>query len=285
MSEEEPDDLDLLVKDEDHYYPERPPLEGKSNLLLLFPTLCDIVGTTLMNAGILFVAASVYQMLLGAVVVLTALLSTVILKARYQPYKIFGLVAVLGGICIIGASPILYPESFEDESSSNAAVGVFLVLLGQFFAACQFVSEEKIMLEYETVPLKIVGLEGVFGCIITVIFMVVGHFSGISSLSKMLDIGAGYYQIFGDSVLWLTSIGMALSIGGFNSFGLHVTRHISSTSRSTIDACRTLFVWIISLSLSWERFIPLQVVGFIVLVFGTFLFNDVFNEILSKCFV
>ena len=66
-----------------------------------------------------------------------------------------------------------------------------------------------------------------------------------------------------------------LSVSGFNFFGLSVTRNISATSRSTIDTCRTLFIWIVSLGLGWESFKWLQVVGFALLVWGTGVFNDV----------
>lgn len=63
------------------------------------------------------------------------------------------------------------------------------------------------------------------------------------------------------------------SSSGFNFFGLSVTRTVSATSRSTIDTCRTLFIWIVSLGLGWETFKWLQVVGFALLVYFTFLFN------------
>jgi len=62
---------------------------------------------------------------------------------------------------------------------------------------------------------------------------------------------------------------------GFNFFGLSVTRSISATSRSTIDTCRTLFIWIVSLGLGWESFKWLQVVGFALLVWGTGVFNEI----------
>jgi hypothetical protein len=62
---------------------------------------------------------------------------------------------------------------------------------------------------------------------------------------------------------------------GFNFFGLSVTRTVSATSRSTIDTCRTLFIWIVSLGLKWETFKWLQVAGFALLVYFTFLFNGI----------
>lgn len=38
---------------------------------------------------------------------------------------------------------------------------------------------------------------------------------------------------------------------------------------------RTLFIWMVSLSLGWEHFSWIQVVGFITMVTGTFYFNGV----------
>jgi hypothetical protein len=67
----------------------------------------------------------------------------------------------------------------------------------------------------------------------------------------------------------------AHSDSGFNSFGLAVTRSVSATARSTIDTCRTLFIWIVSLGLGWETFKWLQVLGFALLVYFTFLYNGV----------
>jgi len=71
---------------------------------------------------------------------------------------------------------------------------------------------------------------------------------------------------------------------GFNFFGLSVTRTVSATSRSTIDTCRTLFIWLVSLALGWETFKWLQVLGFALLVYGTFLFNDIIRPPLKALF-
>lgn len=70
---------------------------------------------------------------------------------------------------------------------------------------------------------------------------------------------------------------------GFNFFGLSVTRTVSATSRSTIDTSRTLFIWLVSLGLGWESFKWLQVLGFALLVYGTFLFNDIIRPPLKAC--
>ena len=97
------------------------------------------------------------------------------------------------------------------------------------------------------------------------------------------DAREGYAQIFGNRAIGLSSLAIMVSIGGFNFFGLSVTRTVSATSRSTIDTCRTLFIWLVSLGLGWESFKWLQVLGFALLVYGTFLFNDIVRPPLRAC--
>lgn len=48
-----------------------------------------------------------------------------------------------------------------------------------------------------------------------------------------------------------------------------LSHRVSATARSTIDTCRTVLIWAVSLSLGWEQFKILQVLGFVVLVYGT----------------
>jgi len=260
----------------------RPELQGKDVWYLFFPSFFDILGTTLMNVGLVFVSASIYQMLRGFVVILVAVLSRIVLKTKYRPYKLIGLASIFLGVCVVGLAPILYPNSSEVHGSKNTGLGLLFVLIAQFFAAAQFITEEKIILKYEINPLKMVGFEGLFGALTVLLLMFLTYITGLFKTNPMLDIVSGFHQIFSNPMLWGTSIGCAISIGGFNWFGLNITKYLSSTARCTIDTCRTLFIWLISLSLGWEIFIPLQVVGFVILIFGIFLFNDVFKSVLNK---
>lgn len=57
---------------------------------------------------------------------------------------------------------------------------------------------------------------------------------------------------------------------------------MSATSRSTIDTCRTLFIWIVSLALGWETFKFVQIVGFAMLVYSTFVFNGIVQPPLNR---
>lgn len=111
----------------------------------------------------------------------------------------------------------------------------------------------------------------------TIIGQIILHYTvGVSKSGKYgyFDAEEGYREIFTNRAIGISSLFIMVSIGGFNFFGLSVTRSISATSRSIIDTCRTLFIWLVSLGLGWETFKWLQVVGFALLVYGTFLFNE-----------
>ena len=78
------------------------PLSGVKIGLLAIPACCDIAGTTLMNVGLLFVAASIYQMTRGALVLFTGVLSVLFLGRHLARYKWAGLFIVVAGVAIVG---------------------------------------------------------------------------------------------------------------------------------------------------------------------------------------
>lgn len=282
---------------------DRKPLTGWKTTLLAIPACCDIAGTTLMNVGLLFVAASIYQMTRGALVLFVGLFSVLFLKRKLYLYHWFSLFIVVLGVAIVGLAGALFTGDKNSPTSAGegkkdmlllllareiatkaiapevirAITGIFLIAFAQIFTATQFCVEEWILENYALEPLRVVGWEGIFGFSVTILAQVILHFSvGTSKAGKdgYFDAREGYTQVFNNRLIAISSVLIMISIGGFNFFGLSVTRSISATSRSIIDTCRTLFIWIVSLGLGWESFKWLQVLGFGLLVYGTFLFND-----------
>ncbi|KAF2091779.1 hypothetical protein K490DRAFT_32107 [Saccharata proteae CBS 121410] len=310
-----PEDSDVEIanplKPEPHTF-ERIPLTGAKVLYLALPACCDIAGTTLMNVGLLFVAASIYQMTRGALVLFVGLFSVIFLKRTLGWYKWLALVIVVAGVAVVGLAGALEGKesllppgedgeqqpmlgmmrsqgsSFIVESISPAAktvIGIFLIAGAQIFTASQFVLEENIMEKYELEPLKVVGWEGIFGFLVTAVGMFILHFAvGRTDAGRYgyFDAREGLWEITHYRAIAISSLLIMVSIGGFNFFGLSVTRTVSATSRATIDTCRTLFIWVVSLGLGWESFKWLQVLGFALLVYGTFLFNDIVRPPLKK---
>lgn len=72
-----------------------------------------------------------------------------------------------------------------------------------------------------------------------------------------------------------------VSMSLFNWFGVCITISLSGVTRLTIDACRTLLVWAVSLLLGWEKFNSLQLLGFFILVCGATLYNELITGMLQ----
>ncbi|ODA80493.1 hypothetical protein RJ55_03451 [Drechmeria coniospora] len=270
-------------------------LRGYRVLLLSLPALCDICGTTLMNVGLLLVAASIYQMTRGALVLFVGLFSVLFLRRHLHLFQWLSLVGVVLGVAVVGLAGAIWPDEKSGAGTTadagsgltdaaRAIIGVSLIAGAQIFTATQFVLEEW-MLENSTIePIRVVGWEGLFGCLVTFLFMIVMHLLvGRTDAGRYgyFDMEEGFRQMM-QRRIWVSSVLIMISIGGFNYFGLSVTRNVSATSRSTIDTCRTLFIWIVSLGLGWESFKMLQILGFAMLVYSTFVFNGIVEPPLKR---
>lgn len=292
---------------------DRRELVGWRVILLALPACCDIAGTTLMNVGLLFVAASIYQMTRGALVLFVGLFSVIFLHRKLYLYQWSALFIVVLGVAVVGLAGAIAPnpqaqpnpgsvveagllfarataEDIKTTARSTEAlwtiIGVLMIALAQIFTATQFVLEEWILEQYALEPLKVVGWEGLFGFIVTVIAMIILHLVvGRTEQGRngYFDAEEGWREMTHNKAIAVSSVLIMISIGGFNFFGLSVTRTVSATARSTIDTCRTLFIWIVSLGLGWETFKWLQILGFALLVYGTFLFNDIVRPPLKSC--
>jgi len=237
----------------------------------------------------------------GVLVLFVGLFSVWFLNRHLSKTRWLALVVVVVGVGIVGLSgmieqkppPVHLPGDTEPKSivvrtlASMTAntdsplrmlFGMSLIFLAQMFTASQFVLEESIMHSSSIGPLQMVAFEGTFGLLLTLCGQVILHLAyGSTSTGKggYFDMTTGWHDIIDHRAIWSSSLLIMINIGSFNYFGLSVTRNVSATSRSTIDTCRVLFVWLTSLGLGWERFRWLQVLGFALLVYGTFLYNEI----------
>lgn len=154
------------------------------------------------------------------------------------------------------------------------------MLLGsQCCTALQYIAEEKILSGYKLDPLLVVGLEGCWGILYFVILLpIFQHIECDGPLCHggfIEDSMKAFDNLRQFPVLMGTSLGIILSIAGFNASGVAVTKYASSAQRSTIGTCRTMVIWIFSLIIGWEYFYWQQVIGFLLLIGGTLVYNEI----------
>lgn len=114
-------------------------------------------------------SASVFQMLQGVSVLITALFSLCILGSKQYRHHWVALVLIVLSLGLVGATPLLYRKGDEEESTNSyfaITVAIVLILIAEMFEGGHMISEEKIFDDYYIHPLKMAGWEGVWGIII-----------------------------------------------------------------------------------------------------------------------
>ncbi|XP_050039030.2 solute carrier family 35 member F6 [Dermacentor andersoni] len=252
------------------------------NPLIFFPpAMCDLVGTSIMYIGLNLTYASSFQMLRGAVIIFTGLLSVAFLGRRLRSYEWLGILLVMCGLVVVGMSDILFPDSHATKGPNSIITGDLLIVLAQVITASQMVIEEKFVTKYKVAPLQAVGWEGFFGFVVLGILLVPMYFIPAGNTifqnpgGQLEDAIDGFIQIKNSWHVCLGVIGTVLSISFFNFAGISVTKELSATTRMVLDSVRTLVIWLFSLAVRWQSFNWTQIVGFLVLILGMFLYNNV----------
>jgi len=278
--------------------PPRPRLRSRVALAFAAPACLDAVATTLVNVGLFYTSASVYQMLRGTLVIFAAGFTVVLLRRRLHTHHAFGVVLIAAGAALVGAANVVYDDGGgrvgvgvraarvwlpmsgppphpppPPHAARNALIGNLLVVGAQAATALQFILEEKVLAAHRTPALLAVGLEGAWG-----LLLCAGALPLLSTVTlhgkPLDDASAALRAITASPRLAASTAACVLSIAAFNFCGVSVTQRLDGASRAAADICRTLLVWAVSVGAGWERFRALQLLGFAVLLAGSALYNE-----------
>jgi len=251
-----------------------------SVLIPAIPALCDITSSTLQYISLNFMDPSIYVMIRGGLPITTAIFSVIFLGRKLFSHHILGLSLVVVGIALVGVSDIMSENN--EENDPNNSLGLILALLSLIGTAIQFIIEEKIFKKWYVHPLKQVGLEGSWGLLYSVIVIII-----TSNITCSPPDGAqcnnGYLEnpwsaitdILANGPLLIYVCLTMISLSFFNFCGVSVTKHVSSLARSIVSILVTVVVWAFSLLELGQAFEWLQLCGFLVLVSGNLIYNEV----------
>ncbi|XP_022090437.1 solute carrier family 35 member F6-like isoform X2 [Acanthaster planci] len=249
-----------------------------SPFLMLPPAMCDMCATSLMYIGLNLTYASSFQMLRGAVVIFTGLLSVAFLKRRLVLHQWLGMFAILVGLVLVGTADLTEIQSGK-RGLNSIITGDLLIIMAQIITATQMVVEEAFLYKHKIPALQAVGWEGVFGfCALSLLlipfyYIDAGDFSELPdhALENAID---AFLQIKNNTIILVGTLGTIISIAFFNFSGISVTKQMSATTRMVLDSLRTMVIWAVSLLTQWETFAWRELLGFLFLIIGTFIYND-----------
>lgn len=252
-------------------------------LVWAIPALCDLCGTSTMYLALTWTYAASFQMLRGSVIIFTGILSVAFLGNKLKIHHWVGMVTVIVGLAVVGVGDVVYFKGGQGLTKEYVLAGDLLIILAQGIVAIQMTVEEKIIKKYEVPPLQGVGWEGVFGFSVLIVLLFPMYFipwhlpasqDFWQDTTRFEDSVDGLKQIFNSPLLLLSTIGLIVSIAFFNFSGLTVTQKMSATTRMVLDSVRTIFIWVFSLAVKWQKFEPLQPVGYFILFVGTCIYYD-----------
>lgn len=263
----------------------------KKILLVAFPAVFDLLATAFACIGILYIPASVWQMLRGACIIFSALFAVLWLKRRLLSFNILGLVLCVLGVCMVGLANVLGGTAGAGSDGGDVgslAFGMAMVLLAQVVQAAQVVAEEWLMKDVDLPMFQIVGWEGFWGCLVmlVVVFPLLLFLPGQDE-GCMEDTKDTLVMIQNSPDVLLCCLTYVFSCATFNATGIAVTGALSAVHRMMLDASRTTVIWAFGLYVHynydsnslfgevWTPYSKYQMVGFVVLVCGQAIYGEV----------
>lgn len=262
----------------------------KQYVIVILPAACDMIATAMMNIGLLWIAASIWQMLRGSMTIFSALFSKFFLKRNLHVSHAIGVCVVAFALVVVALSALMpnknKPAVSESEateaSTAQQAIGCTLVVVAQIIQASQIVIEEFLLKEIVLHPVLIVGLEGLWGtimcCVLFTIVYYVPEPLKEDSIDTMIMLGKN------PKILCLALL-YAVVILCYNLFGMLVTQVTSAVVRTILEGLRTACIWIVNLFIhyvidssfgeDWNDWSYLQCCGFLFLLLGMFVYNGI----------
>uniref|UniRef100_T1IPN2 Membrane metallo-endopeptidase-like 1 n=1 Tax=Strigamia maritima TaxID=126957 RepID=T1IPN2_STRMM len=250
--------------------------------IFLAPAMCDMIGTSTMYFGLTLTFPSSFQMLRGAVIIFTGLLSVAFLNRTLKKLEWGGIFLIILGLFIVGLADFV-SGSNNTTDRNGIITGDLLIVTAQIIAACQMVIEEKFVVKHNVPPLLAVGFEGMFGFIVLSILLIPMYFIHLPGKfatnpeERFEDPIDAFTQMGNSPQLCIAVLGNIFSIAFFNFAGISVTKEMSATTRMVLDSVRTIVIWAASLAfgIGKQQFHYLQVIGFIFLLSGMCLYYDI----------
>lgn len=259
--------------------------------IFLPASCCDMLGTSLAYIGLNLTYASSFQMLTGAIMIFTGILSVIFLKTKMPKYRWLGILVVVCGLVVIGVCDLYYSNGSASIDKKKVILGDLLIIISLVISSIQMVYEEKFISKHEIPALKAVGWEGIFGFFILGLLLIPMYFIKVPAFSKddpdnRLEnaLGAFYQMGQNPTILWATIVN-TISIAFVNFSGISITKEISATTRVVLGNLRTLAVYVITISIGWQKFHGLQLLGLALLIIGIMVYNNIlFGKLYEKVF-
>ena len=139
--------------------------------LLAIPASWDCVASAMVYTAYINLPLSVAEMMNGGLVFLVAIASIIFLRKSFYRHHWVSMFVIVTGVILVSLSSLL-----KSHFESKIILGVVLMFSALWIQTWQFLVEETLLRNYKLSPLKVIGLEGVFGMSIYIVFLTIAYF-------------------------------------------------------------------------------------------------------------
>lgn len=254
---------------------------------LAIPSIFDLAATVLCMMGLTRINVSIYQLLRGSGIIFVALMKQHVLKDRLYSFQWLGVVWNVVSVVLVGSTAILDSSEDEDLESTDAFLGVALVMAGAFVQALQFVFEEKVMTMDDAAapPLLLIGMEGLWGTVLCLILVYpLSYYLPGNDHGSYEDPFNTWAMVANTPVIQWFFVLYFFAIFSYNLFAVLVTFMLNSVWHAILDNFRPITVWGTDMFIyyvlsmgdfgeAWTKYSWIQLLGMGVLLYGTAVYN------------
>lgn len=273
-----------------HNKPDCVPITRKSLVYILLPSFLDCCCSLLLLVGSKPIPMSLALVLKGTRILFSCILAIFMLKKKIRMHNWTGVAIALLGASLAGLSAILNSQNAKGtalHSTGEIAMGICLVVIGEFFRSLMVTIQEIYMKKKICDPAFLMSLQGIYG----------GFFIGVALVLAWLVIpGSDVENSYENLRVTIQQAGESLDVTvmlcvipifsavGFICSAL-VSYLLSAIYNAMASVMMTALVWSFELvghvidptrGTEWATFSPLQLAGFILVIFGIFVYDGSF---------
>jgi len=260
------------------------PSRKVSPYMFAVPACCDILGSGIAAVAMMLIDAAVWQMMRGSIVVFGALFQVAFLRRALSAHHLIGVALTVFGLALVGFAAVRDGRT-QEEHTNDANIGIALVILAQVFSAFQCTFEEHLLTGCAASSLETVGMEGAWGFLFMLPVLLVMNSVPGADHDVYESLPDGLHMLHRCSQLQVLVGTWMMSIALYNYVGMQLCRNLSAVTRCLVDCMRTGVIWAFQLGLHycvspkyghpWTANSSVQLVGFLLLVVGTFVYNGI----------
>ena len=248
-------------------------------LRISVPGLSDACAQIMTLIGTKYLPVSLLMVLKGSRVVFSAMLSVIMLRRKLFPYQWVSVALCMTGLVVASLSSFI--SNFE--AKSGLIIGIAMVLAAEAFRSVRMASEEQLLKKYKYNEFFIIGIEGVYGFIVSIVTLVVVNSISGSDNGSLESLENTIHMVDRSTIVVVILALLPIWINGMYLSGVFVTKLLSAVYNALITVLTVAVVWGLELILwystghlygaPWNNASYIQLAGFMIILLATLLYD------------